>query len=212
METQPAFWGQQPDFDFETISQMAGAGGAQVLEAVSAMVTALEPHVHRDWGVPAAGLEWSCRATAAHVAHDLAAYSAQLASGASERYLPFDVVVTSGGPASDVVDVAKGWGMVLAVVVDAADPEDRAWHFGPADREAFAAMGIGEILVHTHDITSGLGVDWRPPAELAELVVARLLPDAPEGDRVDVLLWATGRAALAGEAPAAAWVWKAARE
>src|SRR5688500_14573817 len=105
------------------------------------MITALEPQVHRDWGVPAAGLGWSCRATAVHVAHDVAAYSAPLASGSAQRSLPFDVVVASGGSASDVVDVAKAWGTVLAVVVDAADPGGRAWHFGPADREAFAAMG-----------------------------------------------------------------------
>jgi hypothetical protein len=192
------------------ISCMAEAAGAQVLEAVSAMVKALEPHVRRGWEVPAGQLEWSCQATAAHVAHDLAAYSAQLASGSLQRYLPFDLDIRAQATASDVLQGANAWGKVLAVVVEAADPEDRAWHFGPADRGAFAAMGIGEVLVHTHDIASGLGLDWRPPAELAELVVARLLPDAPEGDPVDVLLWATGRADLAGEAPAARWVWKAA--
>ena len=72
---------------------MGVAGAAQVLEAVSAMVKALEPYVRRDWEAPAGGLEWSCRATAAHVAHDLAAYSAQLASRTSQQYLPFELVV-----------------------------------------------------------------------------------------------------------------------
>jgi hypothetical protein len=191
---------------------MGDAAGAHVLEAVSAMVEALEPHVRQGWEVPAGRLAWSCQATAAHIAHDLAAYSAQLASGSSERYLPVDLVVRSRATASDVLEVANAWGNVLAAVVEAADPEDRAWHFGPADRGAFAAMGVGEVLVHTHDIASGLGLDWRPSTELAEVVVNRLLPDAPAGDPVEVLLWATGRAALAGEAPAAKWVWKAARE
>lgn len=191
---------------------MAAAGADQVLEAVSAMVEALEPYVRRDWEVPAGGLEWSCQATAAHVAHDLAAYSAQLASRTSQRYLPFDLVVRPEAAPADVLDVVRAWGNVLASVVETADPADRAWHFGAADREAFATMGIGEILVHTHDIASGLGVGWRPPTQLAELVVARLLLDAPDGEPVDVLLWATGRGHLADEAPTASWVWKAARE
>jgi hypothetical protein len=194
------------------IGGMGDATGAHVREAVSAMVEALEPHVRQRWDVPAGGLEWTCQTTAAHIAHDLAAYSAQLASRSSARYLPIDLVVRSSSTASQVLEVAHAWGEVLAAVVEAADPDDRAWHFGPADRGAFAAMGVGEVLVHTYDIASGLGVDWRPPTELAEVVVARLLPNAPDDDPVDALLWATGRAALAREAPATSWVWDAARE
>ncbi|MEU7564058.1 hypothetical protein [Streptomyces eurythermus] len=33
----------------------------------------------------------------------------------------------------------------------------------PCDLERFAAMGVAEPLLHTHDITQGLSVDWLRP-------------------------------------------------
>ena len=33
-----------------------------------------------------------------------------------------------------------------------------AWHWGMSDAAGFAAMGVAEALVHTYDITQGLGV------------------------------------------------------
>jgi hypothetical protein len=86
---------------------------------------------------------------------------------------------------------------------------------GATDRSGFAALGMGELLVHTFDLASGLGSDWRPPAPLAGLVVDRLLSgaarddDAPD-DGAALLLWATGRIELDGRPPAGDWVWRAA--
>ncbi|MEU3734634.1 hypothetical protein AB0E81_35365 [Streptomyces sp. NPDC033538] len=45
-------------------------------------------------------------------------------------------------------------------------------------------MGVAEILLHTNDITCGLGVDWLPPASLCAAVLDRLFPDAPPGEPV----------------------------
>ena len=84
------------------------------------------------------------------------------------------------------------------------------WHWGISDAAGFAAMGVAETLVHTHDITQGLGVGWRPPESLSQLVVDRLLPMAPQGRTSDVLLWATGRADLEGRPRVSEWVWRAA--
>lgn len=189
---------------------MEDVTGAQVLEAVSAMVGALEPHLDQDWAVPAGGLDWSCRATIDHIAHDLATYAAQFGSRSSRPYRPMDLTVRASASVSEALDIASAWGKVLGTVVDAAGPDDRAWHFGLADRGGFAAMGIGEILVHLHDITSGLGVAWRPPADLAAIVVARLLPSAPTGDPVDALLRQTGRVTPPSEPATTNWVWRAA--
>ncbi|WP_244178643.1 hypothetical protein [Streptomyces rubellomurinus] len=52
-------------------------------------------------------------------------------------------------------------------------------------------MGVAEILLHTHDITQGLAVEWQPPAPLCAAVLARLFPDAPPRRT--------------------SWIWKAAR-
>ena len=62
-------------------------------QAVAEMVRVLAPHGEADWGRSAGTLDWSCRQTAAHVAHDLLAYAGQLAVRPDSAYLPFDLVV-----------------------------------------------------------------------------------------------------------------------
>ncbi len=72
-------------------------------------------------------------------------------------------------------------------------------------------MGIGELLVHTYDITRGLGHDWRPPRDLAQAVVSRLNGGAPAADDTSaLLLWSTGRIDIAGLDHVDDWVWRAA--
>jgi hypothetical protein len=59
-------------------------------------------------------------------------------------------------------------------------PQVRAYHvFGTSEAEGFAAMGIVETLLHTHDLAQGLGLAWSPPADLCSRVLARLFPNAP---------------------------------
>ena len=79
-----------------------------------------------------------------------------------------------------------------------------------SDAAGFAAMGVAEVLVHTYDITQGLGVAWLPPEPLCQPVVDRLLPSSPPGRASEVLLWATGRADLTGHPRVGEWVWRAA--
>jgi hypothetical protein len=85
-----------------------------------------------------------------------------------------------------------------------------AGHWGMSDAAGFAAMGVAEALVHTYDITQGLGVAWLPPQPLCQLVVDRLLPHSPPGRATEILLWATGRADLKGHPRVSEWVWRAA--
>jgi hypothetical protein len=188
---------------------MASAGGEQVDAAVDEMTRALSPHVGGDWQVRAGSLEWSCQETAAHLAQVLAKYATQVAGGATASYLPFDLVVRPSPP-RDVLDVVAACGRLLCRAVERAGPGALAWHWGLSDAAGFAAMGVAETLVHTHDIAQGLGADWRPPDPLSQVVLDRLVPDAPPGRASDVLLWATGRADLGGHAPVRDWVWRAA--
>ncbi|WP_431911600.1 maleylpyruvate isomerase N-terminal domain-containing protein [Micromonospora carbonacea] len=189
---------------------MTGTDGAGVRAAVDEMGRVLRPHTERDWAVPAGTLEWDCWTTAAHVAHDLLAYAGQLAGRPADGYLPFDLRVSPTATPARVLAVVAACGGLLATAVDAADPDLRAWHFGPCDPAGFAAMGVAETLLHTHDITRGLRVDWQPPAAPAAAVLARLFPDAPPGPPAEVLLWMTGRAELDGRPRRAAWTWQAA--
>jgi hypothetical protein len=184
--------------------------GSDVEQAVAEMVRVLTPYESADWGCRAGTLDWSCWTTAAHVAHDLLAYAGQLAARSDDAYLPFDLVIRDGTPPRDVLRTVTGFGRLLSSVLAASDSTVRAWHWGPTDPSGFAALGVNETLMHTYDITQGLGIGWHPPAFLCKAVLARLFPGAPAGDPVQVLLWSTGRADLPGHSRVTSWVMKAA--
>ena len=189
---------------------MTGMGGADVRAAVDEMMRVLGPATDEDWSVRAGDLEWSCWTTAAHVAHDLLAYAGQVSAAPADRYLPFDLRVREGASPADVLTVVTAGAGLLCAAVDTADPLRRAWHWGPCDPGGFAAMGVAETVLHTHDITRGLGLSWHPPARLSAGVLRRLFPDAPPGNAPEVLLWMTGRAALGDRPRRTSWSWRAA--
>ncbi|MFF4834838.1 GNAT family N-acetyltransferase [Streptomyces sp. NPDC001315] len=197
---------------------MREMGGDQVEEAVAGCVAALRPAVDADWaGVKAGRLEWNCRETAAHIASDLIAYAGQLAGRAQQAYVPFEITLdgTDDGldPADNpgILEVIETTGALLAAAVRTAPREVRAFHpypFRSANREGFAAMGIAEVLLHTHDITEGLGLAYEPSAELADGVLTRIFPHVQPGPTPwSTLLWATGRGDLPGRAPVTGWRW-----
>jgi hypothetical protein len=172
---------------------MCPIGSPDLDQAVAETVRVLTPHESADWQRRAGTLNWSCWKTAAHVAHDLLAYAGQLAAQPDSAYLPFDLVVRDDASPRDLLRIVAGAGRLLSTALATSDPSVRAWHWGPTDPSGFAALGVNETLVHTHDITEGLGIRWRPPESLCSAVLARLFPDAPAGDPVHVLLWSTGR-------------------
>lgn len=184
--------------------------GRDVEAAVAEMVRVLAAHETEDWQRPAGTLDWSCRETAAHVAHDLLAYALQLAARSETAYLPCDLVVRDGASPRELLRAVSGAGRLLSIAVAASDPSVRAWHWGPTDPSGFAALGVNETLVHTHDIAEGLGIGWHPPGPLCSAVLARLFPDAPDGDPAQVLLWSTGRTDLPALPRPTSWVAQAA--
>src|SRR5947209_5130306 len=107
-------------------------------------------------------------------------------------------------PSSRLSPAAKG---SLNRLYDGPDP---VWHWGPTDPSGFAALAVSETLMHTFDITAGLGVPWHPPARLCKAVLARLFPGAPDGDPVRILLCSTGRADIPGRERLTAWISKTA--
>ena len=189
---------------------MRTMGSRDVDQAVSEMVRVLTPYESNDWSVRAGSLEWSCWTTAAHVAHDLLAYAGQVAAQPESAYLPLDLVIHADAPPRDVLQVVKACGSLLSSTLTAAGDDTRAWHWGPTDPGGFAALGVTETLMHTYDMTQGLGISWLAPEALCAAVLTRLFPDAPDGDPVQVLLWSTGRADLDDRPRVTSWVLKAA--
>lgn len=191
-------------------------------EAIQRATAALHQAPPSGWDNRAGSLEWTCWETVEHLC-GLVSYAAQLGprNPLLDGSLPLSREARRpGGPASAVhVDRAAGpdglllvleaTGALLAAVVRTRPPQVRAYHtYGISDPEGFAAMGITEALVHTHDVAQGLALPWQPPADLCSRVLARLFPDTPTGaGSWATLLWATGRAELPGHPQRTTWRW-----
>ncbi|MEU6096621.1 GNAT family N-acetyltransferase [Streptomyces sp. NPDC047079] len=191
---------------------MRSMGGERVEEAAASCTGLLRTVTDQDWeGTKAGRLEWSCRRTAEHIASDLLVYAGQLAGRAQDAYVPLGLTLDEGTGNAGVLDVIEATGALLAAAVRTTPREVRAFHpypFRSANREGFAAMGVAEVLLHTHDIAEGLGLAYEPPAELCEDVLNRIFPQVRPGPAAwPTLLWATGRGDLPGRAPVTQWRW-----
>ncbi|MFC5217832.1 GNAT family N-acetyltransferase [Streptomyces coerulescens] len=191
---------------------MRHMGGERVTEAVASCVALLRSAADRDWETVRAGrLEWSCHQTAFHIAEDLIAYAGQLAGRAQDTYVPFEITLDEGTDHEGLIQVVETTGALFSATLRTTPREVRAFHpypFRSANRDGFAAMGIAEVLLHTHDIAEGLGLAYEAPAELAEFVLTTIFPCVRPGpDHWRTLLWATGRGELPGRAPLTEWRW-----
>jgi hypothetical protein len=159
-------------------SSSAPVTAADVEHAVRLSVAALRGAEGADWSVKAGSLEWDCWETVEHLADDLFAYAVQLgpATPPLDTHVPFDWTRRRpGGPANSVfadrkagpnglLQVLEASGALLTAMVRTTPPTVRAHHiFGAADPEGFAAMGVVETLVHTHDVTSPTPRPTQPP-------------------------------------------------
>ncbi|MEU0137759.1 VOC family protein [Streptomyces sp. NPDC006296] len=191
--------------------------------AVRLAVDTLSGAAGRDWRVPAGGLTWDCRETVDHLSDDLFAYAVQIGPRRppQDREVPYRYApAREGGPVLSVsanpeagtaglLQTLEASGALLTAMVRTTPSDVRAHHVcGLSDPEGFAAMGVVETLVHTHDVAAGLSLSWTPPRDLCDRVLARLFPDAPDDeDRWTVLLWSTGRADLPGRDRVTSWRW-----
>jgi hypothetical protein len=197
--------------------------GDDIDQAVRLALATLRQAPADAWDRKAGALDWDCWSTAEHVSDDLFAYAAQLGPRTPPvtREVPFVWAArTPGGPANVIhadraagpdglLEVFDACGGLLAAIVRTRPARTRSYHvFGVSDPEGFAAMGLVEVLVHTHDLAGGLGLPWDPPADLCGRVLARLFPDAPtDTSPWATLLWATGRGTLPGRPRRTSWRW-----
>ncbi|KOU13653.1 hypothetical protein ADK52_38365 [Streptomyces sp. WM6372] len=197
--------------------------GRHVRRAVARCLDALEGIPAAQWQDRAGDLEWTRRETLEHLADDLLTYALRfgLAQPMGVPRVPLRVSQDRpDGPANVIfaddqagpeglLTIVEACGGLLAAVVDTAPPTTLAPHvFGASDPEGFAAMGVVETLVHTHDITQGLDRVLEAPQDLSERVLARLFPDVPVIDTPwSTLLWATGRIETPGRPRRTDWRW-----
>jgi hypothetical protein len=128
----------------------------------------------RDWSARAGTLEWSCLQTADHAVDTVLAPAFFLASRKLDNYPGFEPF-TMGSDAAphELVEGVETAARVLSAVVRTAEPNARAiiWRRprvetrGPAD---FVPRGALELILHTHDVCSGLDIAFIPPSALCE--------------------------------------------
>jgi len=188
---------------------MRSMNGKDVELAVADMVSVLTPQVDQDWQVRAGSLNWTCWTTAAHVGHDLLAYATQIASRATSAYLPCSLLIDANASPRQVLEVITACGALLAAAINTAGPAVRAWHWGPPTPEASLPWGSTRFWCTPTTSRGGLGVLWCPAEAACAAVLNRLFPEAPDGDPVQVLLWCTGRVALADRPRRGSWSLKA---
>ena len=126
-----------------------------------------------DWSAPAGVVEWSCLHTADHAVDCVYAPAYFLASRKVDGYPVVGLDLSLGPDATPdrlVESLRIATTMVRAVVAD-AEPDVRAVIFrrpellvgAPFD---FVPRAAVELILHAHDVCAGLGVPFRPPADL----------------------------------------------
>ena len=137
----------------------------------------------RDWSVPAGTLDWTCLATADHAVDCVYAPAFFLASRKTDAYPEAGSDLTMGDgatPALLVESLGIATRILVAVVNDAPD-DVRAVIFrrpdvltaAPAD---FLPRGALELILHAHDVCSGLQVPFEPPADLCRRLCEHTRP------------------------------------
>lgn len=147
------------------------------LDEVAALVAGTwRSGLDRDWSVPAGTLSWSCTRTADHMIDAVMAVAWFLASRRQDSYPDWGGSAMTLGPDARPADLAEALESVarlLSGIVLATPPEVRAiiWRRprpetrGPAD---FPARGGLEMILHGHDVCTGLGLPFTPPADLCD--------------------------------------------
>ncbi|AUS79976.1 hypothetical protein C1701_18375 [Actinoalloteichus sp. AHMU CJ021] len=181
--------------------------------AAEGVLAVLAAATDREWReVRAAGLDWTCHATAEHVADDLF-FSAVTLAGRSHEQLACWLRAEDGATAAQLVEVIRASAALLTAAFRTAPPGARgACADGRADAEGLLAVGVAELVLHGYDLALGLGLDYRAPVDVARRLLGRLSPQIPEeGWSVDswhVLLWSTGRADIPGVDAVGRWQWQ----
>jgi hypothetical protein len=165
-----------------------------VVAAAAVVEAALRPVAGRDWSVRAGPLDWDVEQTITHMIGAPAKYTLYLASRC-QHFIGLAVTRWPDATNEEIIDSVVPVATGLAAVAAVTPPGVRAYHVtGPSSAADTAARACVELLVHTDDALSGLGVAFAPPADLCRRVLAQQYADAAApGNAWHGLLTASGR-------------------
>jgi hypothetical protein len=151
---------------------------ADVIAAAAAVEAALRPVAERDWSVQAGPVEWDVEQTITHMLAAVAKYTLYLASRC-EHFIGLAVTRWPDATNEEVVDSVVPVATGLAAVAAVTPPGVRAYHVtGPSSAADYVGRACVELLVHTDDVLTGLGVAFTPPAGLCRRVLTQRYPGA----------------------------------
>ncbi|MBO0832357.1 MAG: hypothetical protein J2P29_10340 [Actinobacteria bacterium] len=170
--------------------------GPDSVEAVAAVVVAaLRPGIDHDWSVRAGDLTWSVDRTVAHMTGAPAKYALYLSSR-STRYIAVRIWPEPDATRQERLEAIEGCATALAGVAATAPEDALGFHVsGMRNAQQFLAMACLELLVHTYDVTGGLGLPYQPPEELCRLVIEHCYPGQAITNHPvwPFLVWLSGR-------------------
>ncbi len=116
-------------------------------------------------------------------------------SSRSTRYVAVRVMPADDATRQERLEAIEACAAALAGVAAAAPAEALGFHIsGMRNAEQFLAMACEELIVHTYDVTRGLGLPYEPPEELCGLVIEYMYPGQEERRPVwPYLVWLSGR-------------------
>lgn len=151
--------------------QFVTIGPESVQAAAAAAVAALQPGIDADWSVKAGDLEWSVDRTIAHMTGAPAKYAFYLSSR-STRYVAVRVWPEADATRQERLEAIEACAAALAGVAASAPRGAVGFHVtGMQNAEQFLAYACYELLLHTYDVTCGLGLPYEPPEQLCRLVL-----------------------------------------
>jgi hypothetical protein len=145
-----------------------GSAADQFALATQISLTCLRTLTDADWSVPASSLEWSCWQTVDHTVDCIFSFAIQLAAQRQEDWLPIgELHVRDGASSDDLLDSLDAVSRIFVAVLAGTPPPVRASDgVVLLDVGDWAARGIYEVLLHTHDVCAGLSADFEPPYPL----------------------------------------------
>jgi hypothetical protein len=148
--------------------------GADLDQLVALVAASWRDADGADWSVPAGTLDWSCHRTAVHAIDTVTAPALFLASRRQDRYpTSLGIAVPPAAGAAELVEALSIAARLLTAVVATAGRDEHAviWR-RPVIRTRppgdFVPRGALELILHAHDVSTGLGIPFDPPRDLCE--------------------------------------------
>ena len=132
--------------------------------ALDLSVATLGAAVDRDWSVRAGTLTWSCWKTLDHLVDVLFSYAFQIAARTEADVLPFQELHASvdASPVGLVGGLRAAGNLFAAIVRATPDDAEVTWMGEKVPLAAWPERSTRELVLHTYDIATGLGIDFTP--------------------------------------------------